>query len=101
MIHLARILIASLFILGGINKIINYTAVLDSMVNAGLPVVGVLLPLTIILELVGGIIVAVGARYYVPAALVLAVFTAATNVVFSCILEYGSSRASHRDFFIL
>ncbi len=94
LIHLARILIASLFILGGINKIFNYSAVLDTMGSAGLPLVSVLLPLTILLELAGGALVAIGARFHVQAALTLAVFTVATNIVFHAFWGMeGSERA--------
>ena len=100
MIHLARILIASLFILGGTNKIFSYSAVLDSMVSAGLPFVSVLLPLTILLELAGGALVAIGARFHVQAALALAVFTVATNIVFHAFWGMeGSERAREISLF--
>lgn len=82
MIHFARILISSLFILGGINKIINYGSVLDSMLLAGLPIVNVLLPLTILLEIACGVILAIGLRFHVHAAFALAIFTTVTNFVF-------------------
>ena len=82
MVHIARVLIASLFILGGINKLLNYSAVLASMSEVGLPLVEVLLPLTIALELGGGLLVAIGKHYHIQAALALAAFTLATNLLF-------------------
>lgn len=82
MIFTGRLLIASLFILGALNKIMNYGSVLESMNTVGLPVVDILLPLTIILELFGGLFVLIGKKYHVEAAIVLAVFTLLTNLVF-------------------
>ena len=82
MIHLARVLIASLFVLGGINKAVNYDATLVTMAAVGIPLVELLLPLTMLLELSGGVIVAIGARYHVHAAFALAAFTVATNFLF-------------------
>ena len=72
----------SLFILGGINKIFNYKATLDQMESAGLPVVGLLLPLVILLELGGGLLIAFAGRGYRMIALALAGFTVLTNIVF-------------------
>ena len=77
-----RILIASLFILGGVSKIGNYAATLGLMDAAGLNPAALLLPLTIVLEVGGGLLVAIGGRWAVPAALALAAFTIATNLYF-------------------
>lgn len=80
---IGRCLLASLFVLGGINKIINYGDTLESMSAAGLPAAASLLPLVIGLELVGGLLVASGRTRLAPfAALALAAFTIATNFVF-------------------
>jgi putative oxidoreductase len=81
-IPLGRVVLASLFILGGLNKIMNYQATLAKMGEVGLEPAAVLLPLTILLELGGGLLVAIGRQFAVPAALVLAVFTIATNLIF-------------------
>jgi putative oxidoreductase len=77
-----RVLLASLFILAGINKILNYTPTLTMMQAAGLEPAGLLLPLTIALELGGGLLVALGRKGTVPAAAALALFTLATNLFF-------------------
>jgi putative oxidoreductase len=79
---IGRILLASLFILGGINKLQNYGDTLALMEQAGLAPANVLLPLVIALELGGGLIVATGFRFMPQVALALALFTLATNVVF-------------------
>jgi putative oxidoreductase len=80
--HVGRVVLASLFILGGVNKIINYGATLLMMQNAGLEPAAALLPLTIILELGGGLLVAFGRRFSVIAAIALALFTVAVNFIF-------------------
>ncbi len=80
---LGRLGLLSLFVLGGLNKLLNYSATLASMAAVGLPLAEWLLPLTILLELGGGIIVAVGhRRWAAPLALVLAGFTLLVNVVY-------------------
>lgn len=77
-----RLLLASLFVLGGLNKIMNYADTIAMMRTAGLEPASMLLPLTIALELGGGLLVASGRRFAIPAALALALFTIATNIVF-------------------
>jgi putative oxidoreductase len=77
-----RVTVASLFILAAINKVLNYGVYVDMMKAAGMPMVDVLLPLTILLEGVGGLMVAANARYAWLAGLALAVFTIATNLIF-------------------
>jgi putative oxidoreductase len=79
---LGRAVLASLFMLGGLNKIIDYNDTLAVMRGAGLEPATLLLPLTILLELGGGALIALGRRFVAPAALTLAVFTFATNLVF-------------------
>jgi putative oxidoreductase len=77
-----RIIVASLFILAAINKIMNYGVYETMMTGAGMPLVAILLPLTIVLEGVGGLMVAANTRFAWLAGLALAVFTIATNIVF-------------------
>lgn len=77
-----RVGLASLFLLGGLNKILTYDATAQSMQSVGLSSAALLLPLVIILELGGGSLVAIGRRFASTAALVLAIFTLATNILF-------------------
>nr|WP_070959403.1 DoxX family protein [Hyphomonas sp. Mor2] len=77
-----RIALASLFILGGLNKVLNYTATLASMEAVGLSPPPLLLPLVIGLELIGGALVGFGRRGATLAALALAMFTLSTNIFF-------------------
>ncbi|CDO60255.1 putative membrane protein [Candidatus Phaeomarinobacter ectocarpi] len=77
---MGRVVLASLFVLGGLNKLVNYAATQVQMSEVGLwPA---LLPLVIALELGGGLVVALGRWGAVFAALALAAFTLATNIFF-------------------
>jgi putative oxidoreductase len=79
---LGRASLASLFVLGGINKILNYDATGVRMAEAGLEPAALLLPATIALEIGGGLLVAFGGNLAWLAAAALAVFTLATNFFF-------------------
>lgn len=79
---IGRVMLASLFLLGGLNKILNYSETTNQMTEAGLPVAGLLLPLVILLELGAGALVAFAGPFYRSAALALAGFTVLTNLVF-------------------
>ena len=77
-----RAILGGFFILAGTNKGLNIEATLDMMAGQSLP--AWLLPAVIALEIGGGAIVALGrpARWLWVAALALAAFTFATNIVF-------------------
>ncbi|MFO1116513.1 MAG: DoxX family protein [Beijerinckiaceae bacterium] len=53
-----RIMLAAIFIQGGFNKIVGYAATSGYMESAGVP--GILLPLVILTELGGGLLILVG-----------------------------------------
>ena len=89
-----RIALASLFLLGGLNKILNYGATLDSMEAVGLSPASLLLPLVIGLELGGGTLVAFGRRGAPFAAIALAIFTLATNVFYHNFWTMEGERAA-------
>ncbi len=76
-----RILLAFMFVLAGYGKIKGYDGTAGFMASAGLPMVAVLLPLTILVELGGGIALVIGwkARWV---ALALAIFTLLASLVF-------------------
>lgn len=76
-----RILLAVMFVLAGWGKIGGFDGTAGWMASKGLPLVGVLLPLTILVELGGGIALIVGwkARW---AALALAGFTLLASFIF-------------------
>jgi putative oxidoreductase len=76
-----RVLLAAMFVWAGFGKITGYDGTAGFMASAGMPMVGVLLPLTILLELGGGMALIVGwqARWV---ALALAAFTLVASLVF-------------------
>jgi putative oxidoreductase len=76
-----RVLLALMFVWAGYGKITGYDGTAGFMASMGVPMVGVLLPLTILVELGGGLALIVGwkARW---AALLLAAFTVLATVVF-------------------
>jgi putative oxidoreductase len=86
-----RILLAVIFITSGFGKITGYESTAQYMA-AKLPLVVLLLPLTILVELGGGIALAVGfkARW---AGLALAIFTLLAGILFH---DYWNADAAHR-----
>jgi putative oxidoreductase len=76
-----RILLALIFIISGFGKITGYAGTAGYMASKGLPMVGVLLPLTILVELGGGLLIALGwkARW---AAAVIFLFIIPVTLVF-------------------
>ena len=77
---IGRVLLTSLFVLGGLSKLASYEATGARMAEAGLP--PLLLPGVIALEIGGGAMLALGVRHAWAAALALAAFILATNAVF-------------------
>ncbi len=75
----ARVLMAYIFIVAGWGKITAYTATMGYMESMGVP--GALLPLTILVELGGGIALLLGFQARL-AALALAVFSLMTALLF-------------------
>lgn len=77
----ARILLAAMFVMGGIGKITGYAGAAAYMASKGLPFIPVLLPATILVELGAGVLLVLGLRARI-AALLLAAFTIAASVIF-------------------
>ena len=76
-----RVLLALMFVWAGYGKITGYAGTAGWMASAGMPMVGVFLPLAILVELGGGIALIVGfkARWV---ALALAGFTLVASLIF-------------------
>ncbi len=76
-----RILLGLIFIISGYGKITGFAGTAAYMASKGLPMVGVLLPLTILVELGGGLLIAIGwkARW---AAAVIFLFLIPVTLVF-------------------
>lgn len=74
--------LASLFLLGGLNKLISDDATIARLQDVGLEPASLFLWLTIGLELIAGLALAFRTRFAWIAALTLAIFTLATNALF-------------------
>ncbi len=74
-----RVLLSLMFIVAGFGKITGYTATAGYMESQGVP--GLLLPLVILLELGGGLLILVGFQTQIVAFL-LAVFCVLTAFIF-------------------
>ena len=77
----ARVLLALMFILAGFAKLGGLEGTADYIASAGLPLPGVLAVATGLLEVIGGIALAIGFRARL-AALVLALFTLLATFLF-------------------
>ena len=78
---LGRIFLALIFVVSGVGKITGYAGTAAVMASKGLPMVDILLPLTIAVELGGGLLLALGwkARW---AAAALFLFLIPTTLIF-------------------
>ena len=81
---LARIFISSIFLLSGYNKIFNYSGTVSWMEGFGIP--GFFLAPTIVLEVILPVLIIIGYKTRLAAAL-LCVFSIATAVIFH--LDFG------------
>lgn len=79
---IGRWTLASLFILGGINKMMAFSETALRMEGVGIAPAIILLPMTIALEVGGGVLPASGSRFASFAGFALAAFTLATNLFF-------------------
>jgi len=77
----ARLLLASLFIVAGVRKAMTFQSVAQLMAAKGFPSPDVLLVLTILLEVGGGLLLILNWQARV-AAIALALFTIAAGVIF-------------------
>lgn len=78
---IARILMAAVFIVAGVNKLIGFDATAQYMTAKGLPMVPVLLFLAAALEIIAGVMLVIGYKTRL-AAFVLALFLVPTTILF-------------------
>ena len=78
---LGRIFLALIFVVSGVGKITGYAGTASYMASRGLPMVEVLLPLTIAVELGGGLLLALGWKTRWAAA-ALFLFLVPTTLIF-------------------
>ena len=75
-----RIFLALLFVVSGVGKITGYAGTAAYMASKGLPLVDVLLPMTILVELGGGLLLALGWKARWAAAALLLFLIPATLI---------------------
>ncbi len=92
---LGRILLSVIFILAGFNKINGFEGTAGYMASKGLPMTEVLLVLTIIIELGGGLLILVGwqARW---AAMAIFLFIIPVTFVFHPFWSFEGQEAMHQ-----
>lgn len=90
---LARILMPLLFIVSGYGKITNYAGTEQYMASAGVP--GFLLPLTILLELGGGLATLAGFMTRTTA-----LFTAGFSLIAALIFHHNFTEGMHSTLFL-
>ncbi len=91
-----RVLIAALFVPAGLTKIGNFAGTADHMQQAGLPLVAVLLMLTIVIELGGGLMLLFGWRAR-AAALVMFLFLIPVTLVFHPFWSAADAAAQYQQ----
>lgn len=79
---MGRFGLASLFLFGALSKSMAFSETSARMESVGLSPALILLPLTLVLEGVGGLVLASGTRLAPYAGIALAIFTLATNGYF-------------------
>ena len=77
---IGRILIASLFLVAGVRKVMNWTATVAVFAKLGVPLAEGVLPLVVLIELTGGLMLVFGWRLR-WVAYVLAAFTLVAGIV--------------------
>lgn len=81
MLFVARVLLSVLFIMAGLQKIGGFDGTVGYVASVGLPFPEVVVVLTIIIEVLGGLMILVGFKTY-KAAMILGIFTILTAVFF-------------------
>jgi putative oxidoreductase len=89
---IARVLIALIFVVSGINKIAHWDQSAGYMASKGLPMIPVLLAIAVVVELVGGLLVMIGYRTDV-AALALFVYLVPVTLIFHPFWSFGGMEA--------
>lgn len=92
-ITLARIGVASMFILAGVAKLLNPEMSIGMLEDGGLTPIAFFLPASIVLEVGLGLAVAVGGRTAVPACIALVIFTIVVNVIYHPFWEFDGLMA--------
>ena len=79
---LGRVLLASLFLMAGVNKLINEAPYLTRLTEVGFELAHAVLWTTAAFEIIGALMIIVSNRWTPIAAIALAIFAISTNVFF-------------------
>jgi putative oxidoreductase len=83
-----RILLATIFILGGLTKFMDWQGTSQYMLAHGIPLIPVLLPLAAVVEIAGGLAIALGAKSRTAAMLVF-LYLIPTTLIFHHFWSFG------------
>ena len=89
---LGRILLSAIFIIAGISKITGFSNTAAYMASKGLPMAEVLLVLTIIIELGGGVMILVGWKARWAATAIFFIFNSSVDYLSSVLGVFRSGR---------
>ncbi len=92
---IGRLLLAAIFVLSGSNKLMNFEQSAAYIANAGLPIPELLLVIAALIELVGGVLIAVGykARW---AALMIFLFLIPVTYLFHAFWSVEADQVQHQ-----
>ena len=96
LILVARSCLAGLYLVSGVHKGVWYQKAVDEFRGARIPVIGLFLPMTIALHLLGGLALVTGA-YLREAALALALFTVIATVKVHCFWRMSGQQRLDRS----
>ncbi len=96
LVLLARICLAGVFLVSGVHKAVWYQKAVAEFQMARVPVIGLFLPLTIALHLLGGMALVTGV-YTREAALALAIFTVAATIRVHCFWRMAGQERLERS----
>lgn len=94
LLHVAgRMLVAAVFLVGGIAKLVNFAPTRDALANAGLPIAGTLLAIAVLVEVVGGLFLVSGFKVR-EASVALSVYLVAVTLLLLGDFSVEANRAS-------
>ncbi len=95
-----RVLLALLFVVSGFGKVSHYDATAGYMASAGMPLIPLLLPATILVELGGGLLLIIG-LFTRPVAVLLALFTIPVTLTFHHFWDLPAAQAAMQQIHFL
>lgn len=88
-----RILLAVIFVVSGFGKVMHYSGTEAYMASAGIPMIGLLLPLSILIELGGGLLIVLG-LFTRPVAIIVFLFIIPVTLAIHHFWDLPSAQAA-------